>query len=179
VTLDPKESISRLRRKRPSKNPWGSFHLLGRFGIVCTALAAFFSLHMALSPDLPAFTIIENKVFTEGPFQFKLEVQVYGRGSAKKLPMTVNSLKVKIKNEKRSTKPLEVMGVRAYLSPQVFQDIETKGYPIAPGQWVTKYYLLPKEKRPLLGKEGFVQVAFDGFTITFSPRERIFLGPLK
>jgi hypothetical protein len=134
---------------------------------------------MVLSPDLPAFTIIENKVFTEGPFQFKLEVQVYGGGSAKKFPMTVNSLKVKIKNEKRSTKPLEVKAVRAYLTPQVFQDIETKGYPIAPGQWVTKYYRLPKEKRPLLGEQGFVQVVFDGFAITFSPRERLFLGPLR
>jgi len=165
--------------KRPSKDLSGGTRLILRFGILCAAFAAFFSLQMVLSPDLPAFTIIENKVFTEGPFQFRLEVQVYGRGSSKKLPMTVSSVKVKIKNEKRSSKTLEVKAVRAYLDPQVFQDIETKGYPVTPGQWVTKYYRFPKEKRPLLGKQGFVQVVFDGFTITFSPRERKFLGPLK
>jgi hypothetical protein len=165
--------------KRPSKDLSGGKRLIRRFGILCAAFAAFFSLQMALSPDLPAFTIIENKVFTEGPFQFKLEVQVHGRGSAKKLPMAVSSVKVKIKNEKRSSKTLEVKAVRAYLAPQVFQDIETKGYPVTPGQWVTKYYRLPKEKRPLLGEQGFVQVVFDGFTITFSPRERKFQGPLK
>lgn len=165
--------------KRTSKDLSGGTRLIRRLGIPGAALAGFFSLQMVLSPDLPAFTIIENKVFTEGPFQFKLEVQVYGRGSAKKLPMSVSSVKVKIKNEKRSSKTLEVKAVRAYLDRQVFQDIETKGYPVTPGQWVTKYYRLPKEKRPLLGEQGYVQVAFDGFTITFSPRERKFLGPLK
>jgi hypothetical protein len=165
--------------KRPSKDLSGGTRLIRRLGILGAAFAAFFSLQMVLSPDLPAFTIIENKVFTEGPFQFKLEVQVYGRGSAKKLPMAVSSVKVKIKNEKRSSKTLEVKAVRAYLAPQVFQDLETKGYPVTPGQWVTKYYRLPKEKRPLLGEQGFVQVVFDGFTITFSPRERKFQGPLK
>ena len=165
--------------KRPSKDLSGGIRLIRRLGLICAALAAFFSLQMVLSPDLPAFTIIENKVFTEGPFQFKLEVQVHGRGSAKKLPMAVSSVKVKIKNEKRSSKTLEVKAVRAYLDRQVFQDIETRGYPVTPGQWVTKYYRLPKEKRPLLGEQGFVQVVFDGFTITFSPRERKFQGPLK
>ena len=54
-------------------------------------------------------------------------VQVYGRGSAKKLPMSVGSVKVKIKNERRSSKTLEVKAVRAYLDRQVFQDLETKG----------------------------------------------------
>jgi hypothetical protein len=165
--------------KRPSKDLSGGTRLIRRFGILGAAFAAFFSVQMVLSPDLPAFTIIENKVFTEGPFQFRIEVHVHGRGSAKKFPMTVSSVKVKIKNEKRSAKTLEVKAVRAYLDRQVFQDIETRGYPVTPGQWVTKYYRLPKEKRPLLGEQGFVQVVFDGFTITFSPRERKFQGPLK
>jgi len=165
--------------KLPFKKLSGGTRLIRRFGVLGAAFAAFFSLQIVLSPDLPAFTIIENKVFTEGPFQFRLEVQVYGSGSVKKLPMSVNSVKVKIKNEKRSSKTLEVKAVRAYLDRQVFQDLETKGYPVTPGQWVTKYYRLPKEKRPLLEEQGFVQVVFEGFTITFSPRERKFQGPLK
>jgi len=165
--------------ERSSKDLSGGTRLIRRLGILCAAFAAFFSLQIVLSPGLPAFTIIENKVFTEGPFQFRLEVQVYGRGSAKKLPMSVSSVKVKIKSEKRSSETLEVKAVRAYLDRQVFQDLETKGYPVTPGQWVTKYYRFPRGKRPLLGEQGYVQVAFDGFTITFSPRERKFLGPLK
>ena len=177
--MEPKEFILPHQMQRSSKDLSGGTHLIRRFGIIGAAFAAFFSLQTVLSPDLPAFAIVENKVFTEGPFQFRLEVQVHGRGSVKKLPMTVRSVKVKIKNEKRSSKTLEVKAVRAYLDQQVFQDIETRGYPVAPGQWVTKYYRIPKEKRPLLGKQGFVQVVFDGFTITFSPRERKFLGPSK
>jgi hypothetical protein len=134
---------------------------------------------MALSSDLSAFTIIENRIFAEGPFLFKLEVQVYGAGTSKKPPLRVSSVKVKIKNERASSKTLEVKAVRAYLDPQVYQDIGTRGYPITPGQWVTKYYRLPKEKRPLLGEHGFIQIVFDGFTITFNPKERKFHGPTK
>jgi len=165
--------------KRPARGLSGGTRLFRHCGILGAALAVFFPLQMALSPDLLAFTIIETKAFNEGPFQFRLEVQVYGRGSARKLPMTVKSIKVKIKNETRSAKTLEVKTVRAYLDRQVYQDIETRGYPVTPGQWVTKYYRISKDKRPLLGEQGFVQVAFDGFTITFSPRDRKFLGPLK
>jgi hypothetical protein len=133
---------------------------------------------MAFSPGLLAFTIIERKTFKEGSYLFGLEVQVYGSGSAKKIPLRLNSVKVKIKNERASSKVLEVRAVRAYLEPQVFQDLETRGYPISPGQWVTKYYRFPKEKRPLLGEKGFIQIAFDSFTLTFNPRERKFQGPL-
>ena len=140
-------------------------------------LASFFVLQMAFSPDLFAFTIIEKKTFNEGPLQFKLEVQVYGSGSAKKIPLRVNSVKVKIKNERASSKVLAIKAVRAYRDAQVFQDLETKGYPVAPGQWVTKYFRFPKDTRPLLGEEGFFQVVFEGFTINFSPRERKFQKP--
>jgi hypothetical protein len=150
-----------------------------RWRTISLALAVFFLGQMALSPDLSAFTIIENKTFAEGPFLFKLEVQVYGGGSSKKPPLRVNSVKLKIKNERASSKTLEVKAVRAYLTPQAHQDIETRGYPITPGQWVTKYYRFPKEKRPLLTEQGFIQIAFDGFTITFNPRERRFQGPMK
>ena len=146
---------------------------------ICILLALFFIFQMAFSPGLLAFTIIEKKTFNEGPLLFRLEVQVYGSGSAKKIPLRVNSIKVKIKNERASSKALEVKAVRAYLEPQVFQDLETRGYPVSPGQWVTKYYRLPKEKRLLLGEKGFIQISFDGFTLTFNPRERKFQGPLK
>ena len=150
-----------------------------RWRTISLALAVSFLGQMALSPDLSAFTIIENKIYAEGPFLFKLEVQVYGGGSSKKPPLRVNSVKIKIKNERASSKTLEVKAVRAYLNPQAHQDIETRGYPITPGQWVTKYYRFPKEKRPLLEEQGFIQIAFDGFKITFNPRERRFQGPMK
>jgi hypothetical protein len=142
-------------------------------------LGLFFFFQLAFSPSLLAFTIIEKKTFKQGAFLFRLEVQVYGSGSAKKIPLRVNSVKVKIKNERASSRALEVKAVRAYLEPQVFQDLESRGYPISPGQWVTKYYRLAKEKRPLMGEKGFIQIAFDGFTLTFNPRERKFEGPLN
>ena len=142
-------------------------------------LALFFFLQMAFCPGLFAFTIIEKKTFNEGPFLFKLEFQVYGSGSAKKIPMRVNSVKVKIKNERASSKILDVKAVRAYRDGQLFQDIDTKGFPVGPGQWVTRYFRFPKDTRPLMGSEGFFQVVFEDFTITFSPRERKFLGPQR
>ena len=132
---------------------------------------------MAFSPGLLAFTIIEKKTFNEGPFLFKLEVQVYGTGSAKKIPLRVNSVKVKIKNERASSKVLQVKAVRAYHDSKVFRDIETKGYSVIPGQWVTKYFRFPKDTRPLLGEEGFFQVVFEDFTINFRPKERKFQKP--
>ena len=150
-----------------------------RWRTISLALAVSFLGQMALSPDLSAFTIIENKIFAEGPFLFKLEVQVYGGGNSKKTPLRVNSVKLKIKNERASSKTLEVKAARAYLNPQSYQDMEIRGYPITPGQWVTKYYRFPKEKRPFLTEQGFIQIAFDGFTITFNPRERRFQGPMK
>lgn len=146
---------------------------------ICLLLGLFFIFQMAFSPDLLAFSIIEKKTFNQGPLLFMLEVQVYGSGSSKKIPLGVNSVKVKIKNERASSKVLEVKAVRAYLEPQVFQDLETRGYPISPGQWVTKYYRFSKEKRPFLGEKGFIQIAFDGFTLAFNPRERKFQGPLN
>lgn len=147
--------------------------------MILLVLAGGLLWQMAFSPNLSAFTIIEKKVFKEGPFLFKLEVQVYGTGSAKKTPLRVNSVKVKIKNERASSQPLEVKTVRVYLKPQVFRDLETRGYPVSPGRWVTKYYRLTKEKRPLLGEQGFIHIAFNGFAVTFSPKKRTFQGPLK
>jgi hypothetical protein len=134
---------------------------------------------MVFSPGLWAFTIIERKVFTEGPFKFTLELQVYGSGSPKKTPMQISSVKVKIKNERASPKALGVKAVRAYTEPQVFRDLDTKGFTVNAGQWVTKYYRLPKEQRVPLGMQGFIQVVFEGFTISFRPKERTFQGPLK
>jgi hypothetical protein len=146
---------------------------------ICLGLILTLFIQMVLVSDLRAFTIIENKMFSEGPYLFKVEVQVYGRGSAKKNPMIVNSVKVKIKNDRASSKILTVKSIRAYIDPIVYKDLETKAYPISPSQWVTKYYRLPRDKRPLLGEQGFIQIVFDGFAIHFNPRERKFQGPLK
>ncbi len=146
---------------------------------------SFFSFLVAVSfsvlftSDLGAFTIIENKMFSEGPFLFKIEVQVYGSGSAKKNPMRMTSLKVKIKNDRASSQSLTVKNIRAFMEPQVYQDIETKGYPIAPSQWVTKYYRLSKGKQPILGENASIEVDFESFKIKFHPREKKFQGPIK
>lgn len=143
------------------------------------ALAIFLFLPIFLIPDLWAFSLTENKMFSEGPYLFKMEVEVNGRGSPKKSPMRMTSLKVKIKNDRASSRSLTVKSIRAYLDPQIYQDIETKGYPITPAQWVTKYYRLPKGKQPLLGEQASIEIAFDTFIIRFNPRERKFQGPMN
>jgi len=142
------------------------------------ALGIALFLSIALIPDLRAFSVTGNQMFSEGPYLFKMEVQVSGRGSPKKNPLQMTSVKVKIKNDRASSKPLTVKTIRAYIDPQVYQDIETKGYPITPAQWVTKYYRLQKGKQPLLGEQASIEIAFETFTIRFNPRERKFQGPL-
>ena len=143
------------------------------------ALAIFLFLPIFLIPDLWAFSLTENKMFSEGPYLFKMEVEVNGRGSPKKSPMRMTSLKVKIKNDRASSRSLTVKSILAYLDPQIYQDIETKGYPITPAQWVTKYYRLPKGKQPLLGEQASIEIAFDTFIIRFNPRDRKFQGPMN
>jgi len=141
------------------------------------ALGIALFLLLLLIPDLWAFSVTENKMFSEGPYLFKMEVEVNGRGNPKKNPIRMTALKVKIKNDRASSKPLTVKSIRAYLDSQSYQDIETKGYLIIPAQWVTKYYRLPKGKQPLLGEQPSIEIAFDTFTIRFNPRDRKFQGP--
>lgn len=129
--------------------------------------------------DLWAFSIIEDKMFTDGPYLFKVEVQVSGRGSLKKRPMQLTSLKVKIKNDRASSKTLLVKSIRTYFEPQAYQDMETKGYSIVPAQWVTKYYRLPKNRQISLGEEAFIEIAFETFSLRFRPGDRKFQGPIK
>ncbi len=143
------------------------------------ALGAVLFSYLLLVPDLWAFSISENQMFSEGPYLFKMEVEVNGHGSPKKNPLRMTSLKVKIKNDRASSQPLKVKSIRAYLDPQIYQDIETKGFPIIPAQWVTKYYRLPKGKQPLLGEQASIEIAFETFTIRFNPRERKFQGPMN
>ena len=134
---------------------------------------------LILPADLWAFTIIETHNFKEGPYIFKMEVQVSGRGSIKKTPIRITSLKVKIKNEKANSEILKVKTIRVYTDERVYSDIETRGYSVAPNQWVTKYYRLRKEKQPALSDKGFIEINFENFTVLFSPRERKFLGPFR
>ena len=134
----------------------------------------FFLLQIILSSDLHAFSISETKKFSQGPYILQLEIQVKGPGKAKRNPIQVSSLKVKIKNERASSQVLKVQTIRAFQEPKIFTDIETRGYSISPGQWVTKYFRLPKGKKPFLGDEGFIQIVFDRFNIQFSPREKKF-----
>lgn len=125
------------------------------------------------------FTINETKIFSSGPYAFKVEIQVNGNGNFKKPPVSLTSIKIKIKNDRASSDVLKVKAIRAYLSPDIFQDIETAGFPVTPGQWVTKFYRLSKGKRPLLTDKSHIQISFDGFSVQFFLRERRFQGPAK
>jgi len=136
-------------------------------------------LQMVLPTDLWAFSIIEEKKFNENSYVFRLEIQVYGSGKLKKGMLRISSLKVKIKNENAGSGILQVKTIRAYQQPSVFQDIETRGFCVSPAQWVTKYYRLRKEKQPLLSNSGYIEVAFQNFSIQFNPRQRKFHGPIK
>ena len=118
-------------------------------------------------------------MFSEGPYLFKMEIQVHGSGSVRKNPIRMASLKVKIKNDRASSQVLKVKTIRAFLQPQVYQDIETAGFPVTPAQWVTKYYRLSKQKQPLLGESAHIEIAFEDFIIRFDPQQKKFHGPLK
>jgi hypothetical protein len=108
-----------------------------------------------------------------------MEIQVNGRGSVKKAPFRITSLKVKIKNERASSEILKVKTVRVYTDPLVYTDIETRGFSVSPTQWVTKYYRLRKEKQPLVNDKGFIEIAFEDFAVIFSPQEHRFLPPVR
>jgi hypothetical protein len=147
--------------------------------IALMALAFTLFMPMVLTADLSAFTITEASHFKEGPYTFKMEVQVNGRGSVKKTPFRITSLKVKIKNERASSEILKAKTIRVYLDASVYTDIETRGFSVSPTQWVTKFYRLRKEKQPLLSDKGFIEIAFENFAIIFSPQERRFLSQVR
>ena len=159
--------------------PWQGINLRFPLRALTPAPAAILFLLFFFLPDLWAFTITEKAIFSEGPYLFNMEVQVSGRGSAKKRPMEMTSLKVKIKNDRTSSKILEVKSIRVYPQPQIHQDLETNGYPITPAKWATKYFRLSKKKHIFLGEEAFIEVIFDTFTVKFKPWDRKFQGPIK
>ena len=145
---------------------------------VCAVLFGFF-LSLFIASELWAFSASESKIFHQGPFAFKLEISLTGNGSLKKSnPIPITSLKLKMKNEKASSEVLKIKAIRIYIAPTVFRDIETRAFSVAPGQWVTKYFRLRKEVQPLLGEKGYVEIAFETFSIQFHPRERKFHGPV-
>ncbi|MDH4265604.1 MAG: hypothetical protein OEW45_08190 [Deltaproteobacteria bacterium] len=143
------------------------------------ALGLLFLVQVSFSSDLQAFSVAETKIFREGSYTLKMEIQVSGPGKLRKNPVQLSSLKVKIKNERASSQVLKVKTIRAYREPKVYKDIEIREYSISPGQWVTKYFRLPKGKKPFLSDQGFIEIVFENFTIQFSPRKRKFQGPLK
>jgi hypothetical protein len=145
-----------------------------KLGIAGLAVGWGFFLIMMWPANLDAFYISETQEFQKGPYTFKMEIQVYGRGSPKKNPLRVTSVKVKIKNKKASSEALKVKAIRAFTAADTHRDIETLGYTISPSQWVTKFYRLPKDKQPLLSGDGFFQVDFERFAVRFSPRDRQF-----
>ena len=147
--------------------------------IALIALGFALSVPLFLTADLWAFTIVETSNFKEGLYTFKMEVQVNGRGSVKKAPFRITSLKVKIKNERASSEILKVKTIRVYTDPAVYTDIETRGFSVVPSQWVTKYYRLRKDKQPVVNDKGFIEISFESFTVVFNPRERRFLSPFR
>ncbi len=96
------------------------------------ALGLLFLLQISFSSDLQAFSIAETKIFREGPYTLKLEIQVSGPGKLRKNPIQISSLKVKIKNERASSEVLKVKAIRAYQEPKIYKDIETRGLPHLP-----------------------------------------------
>lgn len=145
---------------------------------VC-ALLTLFLLSLIMTSELWAFSASASQLFHQGPFAFKMEISLTGNGSLKKMnSLPITSLKIKMKNEKASSGVLKVKAIRVYTDPSVFRDIETREFSVSPGQWVTKYFRLRKEVQPLLGEKGYVEVAFENFSIQFHPRERKFHGPV-
>ncbi len=142
-------------------------------------IASVFVLSMVFAGDLLAFSINETRIFSTGPYAFKMEISINGTGSLKKRPLKMTSLKVKMKNDRASSEILRVKTIRAFTVEKVYQDIETQGFTISPAQWVTKYYRLRKEKQPTFSERGYIEIAFENFTIQFNPRERKFQGPIK
>lgn len=153
---------------------------MGRLLRIGAAAFAFtFLLHIFLSPPLFAFSASESRVFKEGPYSFRMEVQFRARGSLKKKTCRLTSVKVKIKNDQGSSAALKVRSVRAFSDAKVYGDIETLGFSVVPGNWVTKFYRLKKHKQPLIYEDGYVEVAFDNFRILFLPWERRLQGPIR
>ncbi len=144
-----------------------------------SAIILALALILISGSELQAFSITERKNYIAGPYTFTLEVQLYGKGRLlKKNPITVSSLKVKVKNERASSEPLKIKTVRAFYDPAVYSDIETTGFFVAPGNWVTKYYRLRKAKRPTLTEQGFIEITFQDFCLRFNPRDKKFQGPI-
>ncbi len=150
--------------------------MIRKLGIAGALVITGFFLTVAGTADVHAFYISETQQFQQGPYAFKMEIQVYGRGNSKKNPMRITSVKVKIKNEKASSEILKVRAIRAYTAAETHSDIETFGYTISPAQWVTKFYRLPKKRQPLLPRDGFFEIDFEKFVVRFSPRDRQFEG---
>jgi len=147
--------------------------------VAASALLLLFLLPLFLTSELWAFSASASQLFHQGPFAFKVEISLSGNGSLKRTnPLPITSLKIRMKNEKASSEVLKVKAIRLYTTPSVFRDIETREFSVSPGQWVTKYFRLRKEVRPILGEKGYIEVTFENFSIQFDPRERKFQGPV-
>ncbi len=132
-----------------------------------------------MTSELWAFSASASQLFHQGPFAFKVEISISGNGNLKKPnPLPITSLKIKMKNEKASSEVLRVKAIRIYTDPGVFRDIETREFSVSPGQWVTRHFRLRKQVQPVLGAKGYVEVAFENFSIQFHPRERKMYGPV-
>ncbi len=133
---------------------------------------------LIFNKTVSAYSVTESKIFAIGPYAFKLEIHISGKGSFKKSSMLpVSSLKIKIKNDRASSQDLKVKAIRIFQEPTVHQDIETKAFVIPPGNWKTKYFRLSRRGHHFITPQGFIAVEFENFSIRFRLWERKFQGP--
>lgn len=144
-----------------------------------SVLFFFFLLSLFTASELLAFSTSASRLFHREPLAFRIEISLSGDGNLKKpKPLSISSLKIKVKNEKASPEALKVKAIRIYTTPGVFRDVETQEFSISPGQWVTRHFRMRKPVQPVLGEKGYVEVVFEKFSIQFYPREKKFQGPV-
>jgi len=141
-------------------------------------LGITFLFQFIFNPDLLAYSVAESKIFAVGPYAFKLEIQISGKGNLKKSSsLPVSSLKIKIKNDRASSQALKVKAIRIFQEPMVYQDVETKAFVVPPGKWTTKYFRLSRRSNHSITPQGFISIEFDNFSVRFRLWERKFQGP--
>ncbi len=137
-----------------------------------------FLLLLIFNKALLAYSVTESKIFAVGPYAFKLEIKISGKGNLKKSSvLPVSSLKIKIKNDRASSQVLKVKAIRIFQDPTVHQDIETKAFVIPPGNWKTKFFRLSRRGSHSITPQGFIAIEFENFSIRFRLWERKFQGP--
>lgn len=136
-------------------------------------LGITFLFQLMFNNELFAYSVTESKIFAVGPYAFKLEIQISGKGNLKKSSsLPISSLKIKIKNDRASSQDLKIKAIRIFQEPMVHQDVETKAFIIPPGKWATKYFRLSRRGNHSITTQGFISIEFENFSVRFQVWER-------